>query len=216
MAYGLEFYGSNGQLIFDSDIAGLSFLTIEGGTISTGTNAGTINLNEEFLFARPSTSTGLLSGSSTISGSNNEYASITFTNTAKFFKAKRSNVASTIASEGTYGLEMYDTNGTTVTFSTKKAANALNIVGTAEPGRIVSSTKYGTWHTDTVYSGTTSDVYVSINGTTNTLSAGGTNYYIQAFNFLSSSIVLQSTVPGPFGAIWLPLFGQAVIADIKG
>lgn len=216
MTYGLEFYGSNNQLIFDSDIAGLSFLTIEGGTISTGTNAGTINLNEEFLFARPSTSTGLLSGSSQISGSQNQYASITFNNTAYFFKAKRSNVASTIASEGTYGLEMYDTDGTTVTFSTKKASNALNIVGTAEPGRIVNSTSVGVWHTGTVYSGTTSDVYVSINGTTGTFPAGGVNYYIQAFQFNSSNITLQSTVPGPFGAIWLPLFGQAVIADIKG
>ena len=216
MAYGLEFYGYNGQLIFDSDIAGLSFLTIEGGTISTGTNAGTINLNEEFLFARPSTSTGLLSGSSTISGSQNQYASITFTNTAKFFKVKRSSVASTIASEGTYGLEMYDTNGSTVTFSTKKAANAINIVGVGEPGRLVSSTFVGVWHTDTVYSGTTSDVYVSINGTTGTFPGPGFNYYVQAFQFNSNSIVLNSTVPGPFGAIWLPLFGQAVIANIKG
>ena len=37
MAYGLKFDGVNGQTIFDTDKP-LEFLTINGGTVSTGTS----------------------------------------------------------------------------------------------------------------------------------------------------------------------------------
>jgi len=155
MTYGIEFNGANGQLIFDSNVSSGDTLTISNGTISTiGTNATvSVDLDEEFLFLRPSASTGNLQGNTSYNGS---IATVTVAQGTKYFKAKRSTAASNVSAGGAYGLEIYNASGD-VTFSTRKAVNAMNIVGTAPPGYILNSTTYGTYHNATVYSGNTSD-----------------------------------------------------------
>ena len=51
MAYGLKFDGVNGQTIFDTDKP-LEFLTINGGTVSTGTSTS-FEADTDILFCRP-------------------------------------------------------------------------------------------------------------------------------------------------------------------
>lgn len=214
MAYGIEFYGANQNLIFDSDRSNVQFLTIDGGTTSTGTSASFVP-GTEILFARPAASTGNLRGLST----HNNPVTVAFDQSTKFFKAKVSNSATTIET-GTdvYGLEITEGSNTTV-FSTRKTAASLSVVGIAEPGWIDSSgstsTAVGTWHGDTVYTapsgGNTSNVYVNIS-----FLWRSAPYYVQSFVFNSSNIVFYSQVPGVFGASNLQLFGQAVFATVEG
>jgi hypothetical protein len=208
MTYGIEFSGANQQLILDSNVTSGDTLTISGGIISTiGTNATvSADLDEEFLFLRPSASTGVLTGNTIYNGS---VATVTVGQSTKYFKAKKSSLASNIATGGSYGLELYNPSGA-VTFSTRKAVNAMNIVGTASPGYNLSGTQYGTFHNSIVYSGTTSNVYVSVSFIYKQNLAN-----INSYIFNSSNIVFSSTVPGPFGTIPLPLFGQAIFSEIK-
>ena len=213
MAYGIEFNGVNGQLIFDSTVSSADTLTISNGTISTiGTNATvSVDLEEEFLFLRPSASTGALQGNTTYSGTNNNVATITVAQGTKYFKAKKSTLASNVSTGGAYGLEIYNASGD-VTFSTRKAVNAMNIVGTAAPGYTLNNTQYGTYHNATVYSGNTSNVYVSVS-----FIFGNGNDNINAYLFNSNSIVFKSTINLGFigGQAVLPLFGQAIFSEIK-
>lgn len=211
MTYGINFNGANGQLIFDTNVSSGDTLTISNGTISTiGTNATvSVDLEEEFLFLRPSASTGALQGNTAYSGTNNNIATVTVAQGTKYFKAKRSTLASNVGTGGTYGLEIYNASGD-VTFSTRKAVNAMNIVGTAPPGYILNSTTYGTYHNATVYSGNTSNVYVSV------AFIYKQNFdSINSYLFNSNSIVFKSTVNTPFGLASLALFGQAIFSEIK-
>lgn len=213
MTYGIQFNGANGQLIFDSNVSSGDTLTISNGTISTiGTNSTvSVDLEEEFLFLRPSASTGALLGNTTYSGTNNNVATVTVAQGTKYFKAKRSTAASNIGTGGAYGLEIYNASGD-VTFSTRKAVNAMNIVGTAPPGYTINNTQYGTYHNATVYSGSTSNVYVSVSWIYKQI-----NDNINSYLFNSNSIVFKSTVNLGFlgGVAPLPLFGQAIFSEIK-
>ena len=214
MTYGIKFYGANENLIFDSDRSNVQFLTIDGGTISTGTNASFVP-GTEILFARPSASTGNLRGLST----HNNTVTVAFDQNTKFFKAKISNSATTIETgTNVYGLEITEGSNTTV-FSTRKTSSSLSVVGIAEPGYVDSSgstsVSIGTWHGDTAYNAPsgedTSNVYVNISYIWKNLT-----YYAQSYVFNSNNIVFYSQIPGPFGAINLPLFGQAVFATVEG
>ena len=86
----------------------------------------------------------------------------------------------------------------------------MNIVGTASPGYNLNNIQYGTFDNSIVYSGTTSNVYVSVTFIYKQIQAN-----VNSYVFNSSNIVFSSQVPGPYGPMPLPLFGQAIFSEIK-
>lgn len=217
MDYGLEFYGANGQLLFDSRVVG-DTLAIENGTITTVAANSTItwNLQEEFLFLRPSASTGNLRGNVTYSGTNNQNGSLVVQQATKYFKARKSSSATNIGTGTAYGLEVYNSSGTSTTFSTRSTVNAMNIVGTANPGYGSGNNLQGTWHNSVVYSGTTSDKYVSVIFMffSSTYSDSVNSYIFNSTNITFDSAVTVAVLGGG-GKAPLPLFGQSLISEIK-
>lgn len=214
MTYGIFFEGANQNLIFDSNRSNVQFLTIDGGTTSTGTSTSFVP-GTDILFARPAASTGNLRGLST----HNNPVTVAFDQSTKFFKAKESNSATTIETgTNVYGLEITEGSNTTV-FSTAKTAASLSVVGIGEPGWTDSSVSppvaRGIWHGSTIYTAppgeNTSNVYVNIS-----FLWRSHPYYVQSFVFNSSNITFYSQVAGVGGAYNLPLFGQAIIATVEG
>lgn len=220
MAYGLKFDGAGGQTIFDTDKP-LEFLTINGGTVTQAGTSTTFELDTDILFCRPASGSSFACTTTYPSGwpsGSNQTTSVSFSQSTSFFKVRRTSVASNIGTPtGQYGLVVYDgtgTNANDIIFSTIKTQNAINILGTAEAGRVTGNSVFGTWHGSTVYSGSTTGVYVSVVFGNDAFSTSGT---VQGFAFTSNSIVFNSTIPSiNGGSIPLPLFGQIVIAKVEG
>jgi len=226
MAYGLKFDGVNGQTIFDTDKP-LEFLTINGGTVTAAGTSTSFEADTDILFCRPASGSSFACTTTYPSGwpsGNNQTISVSFSQSTSFFKVRRTSVASNIGTPtGQYGLVIYDgtgTNSNDIIFSTIKTENAINILGTAEAGRVSGSganaQALGTWNGSTVYSGSTTDVFVSVVFGNDAHSTSGT---IQGFTFNSNSIVFNSTMPSFSGAgnnVPLPLIGQVVLAKVEG
>ena len=152
MGYGLEFYGYNGQLIFDTDnFSGAQTLTIQNGHPTTLANEGTVTVpSDALMFAR--VSSGNLRGLKNFS--TNQYQNLSGQSISYFF-ARETNSVSNISGSGTYGLEIYGTNGTTVNFSTRRVANStLNFLIVHDHNALANS--------ESVYGSSTSNVYVSV------------------------------------------------------
>lgn len=152
MGYGLKFDGDNGQLIFDTDnFSSAQILTIEDGHPTTLGNNSTISVPPDALmFAR--VSSGNLYGVKNFS--TNAYTNKSGQSISYFF-ARETNSVGNISGSGTYGLEIYGTNGTTVNFSTRRVANSsLNFLRVHDHNALADS--------ESVYSGSTSNIYVSV------------------------------------------------------
>jgi hypothetical protein len=169
MGYGLEFYGANGQLIFDTDnFSSAQILTIQDGHPTTLANNSTVSVpSDALMFAR--VSSGNLYGVknfSTGAYTNKSGQSISY------FFARETNSVGNISGSGTYGLEIYGTNGTTVNFSTRRVANSsLNFLRVHDHNALANS--------GSVYSGSNSAVYVSVD-----------------YQFYSSSTEITSIING--------------------
>ena len=165
MGYGLEFYGANGQLIFDSDNFGdAEVLTPRDGDPITTSNAITL-AKDDLLFARAS---GNLFG---IVSYNSTFTQKTFTpaQSISYFVAKKTSTITNISGSGDYGLEIKSASGTT-TFSTKRADSSVNIQQIYDDKELT--------HNDTVYSGSTTDIYVSIGHMWRSVGTGTWGCYI--------------------------------------
>ena len=204
MGYGLEFYGANGQLIFDSDNFGdAEVLTPRDGDPITTSNAITV-AKDDLLFARASGNLfGILSYNST-------HTQKTFTpaQSISYFVAKKTSTIANISGSGDYGLEIKSASGTT-TFSTKRADSSVNIQRIFDDKEIT--------HNDTVYSGgSTTDIYVSIGHMWRSVGTGTWNCYV----FSSDSITFSSqiTLGGMFGSspISIPNMGSVLVASLRG
>lgn len=152
MGYGLEFYGANGQLIFDTDnFSSAQILTIQDGHPTTLGNNSTVTVpSDALMFAR--VSSGNLYGVKNFS--TNAYTNKSGQSISYFF-ARETNSVGNISGSGTYGLEIYGTNGSTVNFSTRRVANStLNFKRVHDHNALANS--------ESVYSGSTSAVYVSV------------------------------------------------------
>lgn len=153
MGYGLYFYGDNGQLIFDTgNFSGAQTLTIQDGHPTTLANNSTVTVpSDALMFARVS--------SGTLYGAKNHTTGV-YTNksgqTISYFFARETNSVSNISGSGTYGLEIYGTNGTTVNFSTRRVANStLNFIKVYDHNELANS--------ESVLSSTsTSGIYISV------------------------------------------------------
>ena len=152
MGYGLEFYGANGQLIFDTDnFSSAQILTIQDGHPTTLANNSTVTVpSDALMFAR--VSSGNLYGVKNFS--TNAYTNKSGQSISYFF-ARETNSVGNISGSGTYGLEIYGTNGTTVNFSTRRVADStLNFLRVHDHNALADSAS--------VYSGSTSNIYVSV------------------------------------------------------
>jgi len=156
MGYGLEFYGDNGQLIFDTDnFSSAQILTIQDGHPTNLANNSTVSVpSDALMFAR--VSSGNLYGVKNFS--TNAYTNKSGQSISYFF-ARETNSVGNISGSGTYGLEIYgppDSQGNQeVTFSTRRVANStLNFKRVHDHNALAD--------TESVYSGSTSNIYVSV------------------------------------------------------
>ena len=158
MGYGLEFYGDNGQLIFDTDnFSEAQTLTIQSGHPTSLPNNDTINVpSDALMFARPNGGTGNLRGYKNFSNGN--YQNLSGQSISYFF-ARETNEVANLSGSGTYGLEIYGpnldaNNNVIVNFSTRRVANStLNFLRVHDHNALANG--------ESVY-GSNSNIYVSV------------------------------------------------------
>lgn len=212
MGYGLEFYGANNQLIFDSDFNSGAAVTLNpyffnvNGTLTPGvgttSSAITVN-NDDLIFVK--VNSGNLYGSMSYPTSTTK----TFSpnqSTGYFIGRKTSSVGNIVS--GNYGLEIYDSNSN-VTFSTRRANSSINI-------KYIYDDKELT-HQSTVYTAASgesiSDFYVSIGHMFYSLNSGTWG----CFNYGSNSITFNSNLNlGFFGTTNVPNMGSVLVASVRG
>lgn len=207
MGYGLEFYGSNNQLIFDTDNFGgavtLNPYYFSGGTLVSGTSttSNTITLNiEDLLFVR--VNSGALRGNITY---NTNYTQKYFapSQSTQYFIARKTSSVGNIVS-GNYGLEIYDTSSN-VTFSTRRADSSVNVQYIFDSQELT--------HNQSMWSTSTTGIYVSV-GHMYYQFGGGT---WACYNFGSNSITFDSQLNlGIFGTASIPNVGSVIIASVRG
>ncbi len=203
MGYGLEFYGANGQLIFDSENFGnAEVLTPRSNDPQTTSSAITV-ATEDLLFAR--VNSGTLRGSVTYSN-NNTQKTFTPAQSIQYFVAKKTSTTTNISGSGTYGLEIKSASGA-ITFSTRRADSAVNIQRIFDDKEIT--------HGDTVHNGSPTNIYVSISH----MFHGSGNDTMGCYVFNSTSITFDSSFYIGFlgiGTISIPNFGSVLVASLRG
>lgn len=210
MGYGLEFYGSNNQLIFDTDFNSGAAVTLNpyafsGSTLVSGTStisaSSTLTMNiEDLLFVR--VGSGTLRGNITY---NSGYTQKYFVpdQATEYFIARKSSSVGNIVS-GNYGLEIYDASSN-VTFSTRRADSSVNVQYIFDSQELT--------HNQSVWSSSTTGIYVSV-GHMYYQFGGGT---WACYNFGSNSITFDSQLNlGPFGYASIPNVGSVLIASVRG
>ena len=204
MGYGLEFYGANGQLIFDSENFGdAEVLSPRSGDPQTTSSAITVAA-QDLLFAR--VTSGTLRGSVTYSN-NNTQKTFTPAQSTKYFVAKKTSTTTNIGGSGDYGLEIKSASGV-ITFSTRRADSSVNIQRIFDDKEIT--------HNDIVHDGSPTDIYVSISHMVHS-SPGNNTMGCYVFN--SSSITFDSNFYVGFlgiGNISIPNFGSVLVASLRG
>lgn len=212
MGYGLEFYGANGQLIFDSDFNSGAAETmnpyyISGSSLVSGvatTSSAITMLESDLFFVR--VNSGNLRGNMTYSTVNNvDYKTFTPEQSTGYFIAKRTSSVGNIVS-GTYGLEIFDANSN-VTFSTRRADNSVNIQYIFDDQELT--------HNQSVWSSSTTGIYVSIGHMYyDTVSNAGT---WACFTYGANSITFDSYLNlGIFGSVSVPNMGSVLVASVRG
>ena len=206
MAYGLEFYGANNQLIFDTD-------NFDGGQTLVITGSGSISNNSTFsapantlTFGR--VTTGDLLGHTNSSGglTNRSGQTISYVS-AEFTSSSTAN----ITNAGTYGLEVFDSSSGLM-FSTRKAASTVNFQAIYDKGDLTTNGA-------AVYSGNPSDVYVSIDYMYYAALTSGTSY-ANGYNFTTSGITYKglltdNSIPGYPISSAIPNIGTLAVIKLR-
>lgn len=203
MGYGLEFYGANGQLIFDSDNFGDAEVLTPAAAPTTTSNAITV-AKDDLLFAR--VNSGNLRGSVTYSN-NNTQKTFTPAQSTKYFVAKKTSTITNISGSGDYGLEIKSASGA-ITFSTRRADSAVNIQKIYDDKELT--------HGDTVHDGSPANIYVSIS---HMFYASPGNNTMGCYVFNSDEITFDSNFYISFlsiGNISIPNFGSVLVASLRG
>lgn len=190
MAYGLEFYGANGQLIFDTDTySGNSTLVIQNGHPDPLSNNSSLTIpSDAFLFARVNSGNLRLHYGGASGTAYNQVQNVSG-QSIDYFYARQSASIGNISGGGTYGLEVFASNGSTVTFSTRRTNSVV---------KFFEIWDHGTRNNDEyVYTGDPSGVYISVGYAHYSLGISvnqflydnaGTGQGIQYKGFLSSSM----------------------------
>ena len=190
MAYGLEFYGANGQLIFDTDTySGNSTLVIQNGHPDSLSNNSSLTIpSDAWFFARVNSGNLRLHYGGSTGQAYNQVQNLSG-QSIDYFYARESASIGNISNGGTYGLEVFASNGSTVTFSTRRTNSVVKFFEIWDHGTRTND--------EYVYSGNPSGVYVSIGyGFYSTgisvnqffYNNAGTGQGIQYKGFLSSSM----------------------------
>lgn len=205
MAYGLEFYGNVGQLIFDTDnFDGGQTLVITGsGTIGNGSNY--TYPSNKLVFGK--VNSGNMLGNVSNSGVLTNYSGSTITYIEAEFT---SNSTTNLVTGADYGLEVYDSSGN-ITFSTRKTNSTITFLQVWDKGTLVSET-------DVLYqdnSGLPSNLYVSMDY----MYYSNSTSYANGVNFGSTAITYKGRLVGT-GAFsfdfCIPNLGTLGVIKVRG
>jgi len=180
MAYGLEFYGNVGQLIFDTN-------NFDGGQTLVVTGSGTIG--NGLTYTHPSNKlvfgkvdSGNMLGNVSTSGVFTNYSG----STISYIEAEFTSNSTTDLVTGTdYGLEVYDSSGN-ITFSTRKTNSTITFLQIWDKATLVSES-------DVLYqdnSGLPSNLYVSMDY----MYYSDSTNYANGFNFGSTAITYKGRI----------------------
>lgn len=205
MGYGLEFYGDNNQLIFDTD-------NFDGGQTLTVVGSGSILHNDTYGIPSSSLVFGRVADGYEMLGNTNSSGVLTNKSgtTISYVVAKFTSAGvDDITGAGNYGLEVFDSSGN-ITFSTKKTNSTTNFQRIFDKGELTTNGA-------TVYSAaSTANVYVSINY----MYWGDINNYANGFSFTSTTIGykgrLFSTAPEFPYDFTVPNIGTIGVIKLRG
>jgi len=211
MSYGLQFYGTNNQLIFDTDFNSGQTVTLNPyyfdsqGVLTPGTNtisaSSTLTMNiDDLLFVR--VNSGTLRGNMTYNTGYTQKYFVPAQDTGYFIARKTSSVTNIVS--GNYGLEIYDASSN-VTFSTRRADSSVNVQYIFDSLELTDN--------DSMWGSSTTGIYVTV-GHMYYQFGGGT---MGCYNFGSSSITYDSQLNlGIFGTVSIPNSGSVLIASVRG
>lgn len=211
MSYGLEFYGANNQLIFDS----------EGFPDAQVLNPFYYDTNNNLVSGHNSTSSAISYSSDDllfVRASGNLYGNVTYpsgggktftpSQSVDYFIAKKTSAAGNQTGGGNYGLEIFTSGGATA-FSTRRANSSISIIKVFDDKALTDN--------DSIFSGSsTSNVYVSVGHMFYSPAAGTW----ACFNYSSTSITFDSFVSFSLpagGSIQaaIPNMGTLVVATLR-
>lgn len=204
MAYGIEFYGANNQLIFDTD-------NFDGGQTLVITDSDIILDNNTYTRSSNSLTFGRVP-SGDLKGSTNSSGVLTNKSgqTISYVKAEfTSSSTPTLTNGGAYGLEIFSSSGGLM-FSTRKAASTVNFQAIYDKGDLTTNGA-------TVFSGDPSDVYVSIDYM---YYANNGNTYANGYNFTTSGITYKglltdNSIPGNPITAAIPNIGTLAVIKLR-
>ena len=156
MSYGIEFYGANNQLIFDSEnfadaqVLNPFYYDTNGNLVSghTSTSSAISYAGDDLIFVRAS---GNLYGNVTYPSGGGKV--FTPAQSVDYFIAKKTSLAGNQTGAGNYGMEIFTSGGATA-FSTRRANSSISIIKVFDDKSVTNNT--------TLHSGSTSNVYVSV------------------------------------------------------
>ena len=218
MAYGLSIEGANNSFVFDSTIAGATAMpVIQGSTSATSGQSYSGYTAGDLIFAKPASGVTVISSdwSSTTpkADGNQEFILLRPSDTAGL---------STNQNGSTYGLQIFDADGTTVMYDSRHTSSGLDIkagAGTGFPGGGAFSG--GSFVPDTSSSNL---VYASANANTYALMSTGYSRVMGfitvkiGYNFSSTNIhyvgYYHYSGYGSSGQGGLPSSSQMIIGDL--
>ena len=185
MSYGLEFYGTNNQLIFDTlNFNGKSTLVVENGhPLSNWTNNSSIYVpSDAFLFARVNSGNLRMTydAAATLPASHAQAGKTEATNKSlqnvEYMFVRQSEAAPVISGGGGYGLEIYESGTSTskkVTFSTKRTNSVIRVLECYDHASLTDG--------DYIYTGNPSNIFISF-----TFSFYTVSFEVNSFQYINS------------------------------
>jgi hypothetical protein len=203
MAYGLEFYGANNQLIFDTD-------NFDGGQTLVITGSGTISNNGTFTPPNNTVTFGRVNTGNLFGNTSNGVLTNRSGQTISYVSAEfTSSSTSNITNAGTYGLEIFSGSGGLM-FSTRKAASTVDFQAIYDKGDLRTNNS-----TNSVWAGSPSNVYVSIDF----MFYGGANNYMNGYTFSTGGISYRGRLFATGQFNWdyvLPNMGTLAVIKLRG
>jgi hypothetical protein len=164
MAYGLEFYGANQQLIFDTNTySGNSTLVIQNGHPATLTNNSGLTIpTDAFLFARVNSGNLRLHFGGSTGQAYNQFQNVSGQTIDYFYARQSASIGNITGGGGSYGLEIYgppnNQGSQAVTFSTRKTNSVVQFFEIWDGGTLTNNDFAYT----VPYGQSPSGVYVSV------------------------------------------------------
>ena len=229
MSYGLEVFGANDQVIIDSQPNATTggygkFLAVSSEPAILTTGSLNWDYTKKFLFLRPGNNQTEVKGLLWAQGSSTARFTIFDESgyTVKYFFAEITEDAPEIniqntSTPQTYGLRVFQADGTTPVFSSTKMETALNIRGTTDA--FATAGRFDSNNRAEIFSGdVTSNVYVN---TGQMIVLGNINMGSFIFDSSVGKIYYYSFFPGVFGGMFsipagnFPNFSGIIIAELK-